>query len=116
MTFFCALALQYPGLPSHGDTDCCQWSHAAAIPEQIPPSIGPASYVVNTGDLQVVTLGKVMIKFVNDTYLIIPAANADSWQSELDNVELWSRANNLKVNPTKYAEIIFVHSKWKAAV
>jgi len=42
------------------------------------PSIGPASYVVNTGDLQVVTLGKVMIKFVNDTYLIIPAANADS--------------------------------------
>jgi len=36
--------------------------------------------------------------------------------SELDNVELWSRANNLKVNPTNYAEIIFVHKKREATV
>ena len=34
--------------------------------------------------------------------IIIPAANANSHQSELDNVELWSRANNLKVNPAFY--------------
>ena len=32
------------------------------------------------------------------------------------NSTLWSRGNNLKVNPTKYAEIIFVHNKRKAAV
>ena len=78
-------------------------------------SIGPASYVVNTWDLQAVTPGNVTIKFVDDTYLIIPAANANSRQSEVDNVELWSlRANNLKVNPTKYAEMIVVHNKRKA--
>jgi len=44
-------------------------------------SIGPASYVVNTGDLQAVTPGNVMIKFADDTYMIIPAANANSQQS-----------------------------------
>jgi len=62
---------------------------------------GPASYGVNTGDLQAVTPGNVTIKFADDTYLIISAANANSRQSELDSVELWSRANNLKVNPNK---------------
>ena len=44
-------------------------------------SIGPASYVVNTGDLQAVTPGNVMIKFADDTYMIIPATNANSRQS-----------------------------------
>jgi len=52
-----------------------------------------------------------MIKFADDAYLIIPAANANSRQPELDSVELRSRANNLKVNPTRYTEITFVHNK-----
>ena len=39
-------------------------------------SIGPASYVVNTGDLQAVTPGNLMIKFADDTYIVIPAINA----------------------------------------
>ena len=77
----------------------------------------PVLDVVNTGDLQAVMPGNVMIKFADDAYLIIPAADANSRQSELDSVELWSlRANNLKVNPTKYAEMIVVHNKRKAAV
>ena len=38
----------------------------------------PVLDVVNTGDLQAVTPGNVMIKFADDAYLIIPAANADS--------------------------------------
>ena len=64
-------------------------------------SIGPASYVVNTGNLHAITAGNQMVKFADDTYVIIPAANVGSRQAELDNVELWSRANNLKVNPAK---------------
>jgi len=48
--------------------------------------------------------------------VIIPAANARSQQAELDNVELWSRANNLKVNPAKYAEIIFVNKRHKSTI
>jgi len=78
-------------------------------------SIGSASYVVNTGDLQAVTPGNLLIRFADDTYIIIPAANANSRQSELDNVELWSLANNLKVNPAKCTEI-FVNNRRKTAV
>jgi len=40
-----------------------------------------------------------MFKFADDTYIIIPAVNASSRQTELSNGEAWGRANNLKVNP-----------------
>ena len=42
--------------------------------------------------------------------------SANSRQSELANVELWSRANNLNVNPAKCAEIIFVDKRLKTTV
>ena len=50
-------------------------------------SIGPASYVVNTADMKAVTPGNWMIKFSDDTYIVTPAANANSRQAELDSVE-----------------------------
>jgi len=56
--------------------------------EHLSASIGPASYVVNAGDLQAVTPGNLMIKFADDTYIIIPPISANSRLSELDNVEL----------------------------
>jgi len=31
---------------------------------------------INTGDLQAVTPGNLMIKFADDTYIVIPAINA----------------------------------------
>ena len=38
-------------------------------------SIGPPSYVVNSGDLKPITPGNQMVKFADDTYIIIPAVN-----------------------------------------
>jgi len=35
-------------------------------------------YVVNAGDLQVVTPGNSLMKYTDDTYLVIPACNVDS--------------------------------------
>jgi hypothetical protein len=40
--------------------------------------IRPAAYVVNAGDLHVMTPGNQVCKFADDTYLIIPASNSDS--------------------------------------
>ena len=37
--------------------------------------IGPASYVVNAGDLKAVTPGNHLVKFADDTYLIVPVNN-----------------------------------------
>jgi len=75
-------------------------------------SIWPASYVVNMADLKVVMLGN-RIKFADDTYVVMPTANANSRQVELDSVEEWSWTNNVKVNPVKYAEVIFTDKRRK---
>jgi hypothetical protein len=74
-------------------------------------SIGPATYVVNAADLRPVTPGNEMKKFADDTYIVIPAVNVNSRQAELRHVDDWASANNLKVNPAKYAEIVFVDKR-----
>ena len=56
--------------------------------------IGPASYVISAGDLEVKTAGNKFSRFADDTYLIIPAINADSRSAEHDNIETWAQTNN----------------------
>ena len=79
-------------------------------------SIGPVSYVINAGDLEVRTLGNKLCKFANDTYLIIPADNADSRSAEINNIETWARTNKLTLNRTNSKEIVVVDTKRKRQV
>jgi len=72
-------------------------------------ALGPASYVVNTGDLRPVTIGNEIIKYADDTYLIVSAENTSSCQPELDNISQWASDNNLRLNINKTFEIIFNH-------
>ena len=37
------------------------------------PSLGPASFIVKVADLRPLQPGNVIIKFADDTYLVIPA-------------------------------------------
>jgi len=60
--------------------------------------IGPAAFVVNAGDLHTVTLNNQLVKFADDTYLIVPASNLDSRSAEVDNIEMWVWTNNLMLN------------------
>jgi len=50
-------------------------------------------------------------KFADDTYLLIPASNADSRSIELKNAETRARANNLTLNNCKTKETIVVDRK-----
>ena len=69
-------------------------------------AIGPASYVVNTSDLRTITAGNEMIKFADDTYLIVPSINSHSCAIELEHVASWASANNLRLNQSKSMEMI----------
>jgi len=62
--------------------------------------LGPAAYVVN-GDLQAVTPINELIKFADDTYLVISASNVDTRSAEIDNIETRAQENNLTLNRTK---------------
>jgi len=79
-------------------------------------AIGLASYIVNGSDLQAVFEGNFLLKYADDTYLIIPAVNGDSRSTELSHITNWAKHNNLKLNLAKSQEIIFVDRKRKEKV
>ena len=54
-----------------------------------------------------------MVKFADNTYLIVPASDVDSRSAELNNIEAWAMMNNLALNRSKSKEIIFIDPKRK---
>jgi len=65
------------------------------------------SYIVAAADLQPRCIGNAIIKFADDTYLIIPAANFHTREVEVLHVESWAAKNNLHLNCAKSHEIVF---------
>ena len=82
--------------------------------------MGPASFVVIASDLQTVHAGNVIIKFADDTYIIVPAANTNTATSETTQVQSWAEGKNLALNCQKSKEIIFniqgnnIHRPWRS--
>jgi len=70
-------------------------------------SLGPAAYIVTASDLRPEHADNEIIKFADDTYLIIPASNSSTSELELDHIRSWATTNNLQLNPTKSKELIF---------
>ena len=52
-----------------------------------------------------------MGKFADDTYLIVAGKNAATRIAEIENVQIWVTANNLRLNHSKSAEIILIRPK-----
>ena len=55
--------------------------------------VGPVMYVVNAADLQAVMPGNIMMKYADDTNLVIPACNIDSREREISNINLSRRGH-----------------------
>ena len=87
-----------------GHTHCTNFGDVVSQFRAISASIiqgsglGPVSYVVTASDLHPVTQGNSMVKYADDSYLIIPASNAHSCADEIEHVEKWSSVNNLSLN------------------
>lgn len=79
-------------------------------------AIGPVSYVITALDLQSIVSGNHIDKYADDSYLSIPAVNAESCAAEIAGVEKWAAANNLTLNRSKSVEIVFVAPRSKRVV
>ena len=62
-------------------------------------------------DLQPLHASNRFVKFADDTYLVVPAVNADSRAAELDNIVPWATASNLKLNKLKTKEVVLYDSR-----
>ena len=70
--------------------------------------LGPAAYLVTAADLRPIRAGNRIVKYADDTYLIVPEANSSISNDELSNIQTWATRNNLNLNYTKSKEITFV--------
>jgi len=60
------------------------------------------------------TPGNEMDKFADDWCINVPAVNSSSRLADTKHAENWTSINNLKVNPTKYMEILFFDKRWES--
>jgi hypothetical protein len=60
--------------------------------------------------------GNQLCKFANDTYLIIPANKVDSRTAKVNNIEAWTRTNNLTLNRSKTKKIVFTDNRRRRQV
>ena len=92
-----------------GHSHCTSLCGAVSELADISPSIiqgsggGPASYAVNASDLKTVHSGNELVKFEDDTDLVVAASDVQhTCIEEFDNIEAWAERNNyLKLNESK---------------
>jgi Reverse transcriptase (RNA-dependent DNA polymerase) len=69
--------------------------------------VGPAAFAVNVSDLHPVHQQNKIVKYADDTYLIVPASMRSTLATELDALGTWATRNHLKLNVAKSREMVF---------
>jgi len=75
--------------------------------------MGPVMYIINASDLHPICPLNIILKYADDTYLIVPSVNSHLIHSEMQHIGFWAESNNLKLNVSKSAEIIFTSPHYK---
>ena len=69
--------------------------------------IGPSAYLVYSMDLKTLSPYNSILKYADDTSILVPQHSSVSMQEEFQNVQTWSTANKLQINLNKTKEIVF---------
>ena len=97
----------------NGHSHCTSFCDALSDLLDITASIiqgsgtGPASYVVNAAEMHTIHEENVLVKFADDTDLVVAAANEGTCTAELMIIKDWATRNNLTLNESKSVEIVF---------
>ena len=67
---------------------------------------GPSNFVVVISGLKTTDNRNRLLKYADDSYLLIPASAILSTSSELANVDAWAKTCNLRLNAAKTRELI----------
>ena len=76
-------------------------------------AVGPFCFIATATGLRPVHSFNELAKCADDCYLIVPANNSPTIQSELENVNSWALQNNLKLNVGKTQEIVIYSNSHK---
>src|SRR6218665_2468050 len=73
--------------------------------------VGPPSYVVAASGLHPIHAENSLMKYADDTYLLVGSSNIDTLAMEFDHVKKWAATNNLRLNPSKTRELIIYRKR-----
>ena len=76
-------------------------------------AIGPVAFIINARDLKAASAGNVLLKYADNTYLIVPSSNDFTIDNELTNISQWAQKNDLNLNRSKSQEIIIREERWR---
>lgn len=68
--------------------------------------LGPIHFLACISGLKLLHAGNRLFKYADDCYLVIPASNITTTDSELAHIAEWARNCNLRLNHSKSCEII----------
>ena len=57
----------------------------------------------------------ILVKYADDTYLLVGSSNIGTAAEEYEHVASWAKTNNLKLNPSKTREINFSKRGFKGS-
>ena len=69
--------------------------------------MGPTNFVNVISTLKTTHQQNRLLKYADDTYLLIPASNISSTETELQGIATWAASCNLSLNAAKTKEVIF---------
>lgn len=78
--------------------------------------VGPIAFVLASSNLKAKHKGNMLIKYADDTYLIIPSYNINSTDEEIENVNYWAHNNNLNINISKSKELIIRRPRYSGTL
>src|SRR6218665_1585370 len=67
--------------------------------------IGPSSYDILASDRHPLSPQNIILKYADDTYLLVPSSNRHTVPSELNHISAWAINNNLMLNVNKSREL-----------
>jgi len=70
-------------------------------------SIGPYLYLLYTSDLRTLSPHNVIVKYADDTMLLVAQRSLVDISDEYENIRSWSFQNRLAINTDKTKEIVF---------
>src|SRR6218665_55246 len=90
-----------------GRTSSIAYINASVVQGSV---IGPSSYDILASDLHPLSPQNIILKYADDTYLLVPSSNRHTVTSELNHISAWAINKNLKLNVNKSRELI-IHGR-----
>src|SRR6218665_3721555 len=87
-------------------------SHVMLVEHPVSPILMPArsSYDILASDLHPLSPQNIILKYADDTYLVVPSSNRHTVPSELKYISARAINNNVKLNVNKSCELI-IHGR-----